>query len=354
MNRIKTEIHDTIDRIKGMSGTATNNLKKGEFIFLIIILAFTILPFISFFGLTVLGFTLGITAYISSVVFLVGEYKYLRSKNPNRFWDRITIISLSILIVLFSPFIVFILIYNLLATKLHLYKLGRNPDLVMLRLVLLIFTFGIIFFPFVLLPDNNIVVKLMLVFVFVAYKLLKIGLVHMVVHGDEKRYSRYKINCEFQYIDDFFLSLCLLVKQFIDQNEFKTFFSYFVIISAIYATMKAAQYFKSNIRHTNCLQKILSDLENCIDCLDLADPKSELRIRINIDTTFLRVCYKNGNKKVKKAIESIYFLVFSGTAEGNEEQGKNSKIHCPFTYNCTAAQMKTNIEKALNDIARAL
>lgn len=354
MNRIKTEIHDTIYRIKGLRGTATNTLKMSEFIFLIIILAFTILPFISLFGLTVLGFTLGITAYISSVVFLVGGYKYLRFKIPNRFWDRLTIISLVCLILLFFPLIVFFYIYNLLANKLHLNNISRNPDLVLLRLVLFIFTFGIIFSSSIYLPDNNVVVKLMLVLVFVVYNVLKRVLVYVVTPGKEKRYSRYKINREFKYIDDFILSLCLLVKLFIYEKEFDNFLSFFLIISAIYATMKATEYFKSNTSHTNCLQIILSDLEHCIDCLDLADPQSELRVRIHIDTTFLRVCYNNGSKKVKKAIESMYSLVFSGTAEGNKEQGKNSKIHCPLTYNCTAEQMKKNIEKTLNAIVRAL
>lgn len=367
MNRIKTKIHDTTDRIKGLRSTETEPLKIGWFFFLAFLFIFTAVPFIGIFsslGLTVLGFALGITEYFSSLAFLVGVYNYSRSKKHISLWYRLTIISLVLLILLFLPFIIFFYIYDLLTTKLHLYNLRRNLDLVLLRFVLFIFTFGIIFTasiippdnlpPDILLLDDNIVVKLILVLVFVVYNLLKIWLVHMAVPGKEKIYSRYKINREFQYIDDFFLSLCLLVKQFIYENGFDSFFSFFLIISAIYATMKTAQYFKSNIRHTNCLQKILSDLENCIDCLALVDPKTELRVRINIDTTFLRVCYKNGNKKVKKAIESIYSLVFSGTAEGNEEQGKNSKIHCPFTYNCTAAQMKTNIETTLNAIVRAL
>lgn len=357
MNRIKTKIHDTTDRIKGLRSTETEPLKIGWFFFLAFLFIFTAVPFVgilSSFGLTVLGFVLGITEYVSSVVFLVGVYNYSRSKTPISLWYRLTIISLVLLILLFLPFIIFFYVYDLLTTKLHLYNLRRNLDLVLLRLVLFIFTFGVIFTASILLPDDNIVVKLILVLVFAVYNLLKIGLVHMAVPGKEKIYSRYKINREFQYIDDFFLSLCLLVKQFICGNGFDSFFSFFLIISAIYAAMKTAQYFKSNINHTNCLQKILSDLENCIDCLALVDPKTELRVRINIDTTFLRVCYKNGNKKVKEAIESIYSLVFSETAEGNEEQGKNSKIHCPFTYNCTAAQMKTNIETTLNAIVRAL
>lgn len=203
MNKIKTEIHDTIDRIKGMRGTATNNLKKGELIFLIIILAFTILPFISLWGLTVLGFTLGITAYISSVVFSVGGYKYLRSKTQNRFWDRLTIISLSILIVLFSPVIVFSYIFNLLAIKFHLNNLRRYPYLIWVRSVLLLLTFSTILSTSVLLPDDNFEVQLIFVLVFVVYSVLKKLLVYFIVYGDERRYSRYKINCEFKYLDDF-------------------------------------------------------------------------------------------------------------------------------------------------------
>lgn len=362
MNRIKTKIHDTTDRIKGLRSTETEPLKIGWFFLLAILFIFTAVPFIVIFsslGLTVLGFALGITEYLSSLAFLVGVYKYPRCKKHISLWYWLTIISLVLLILLFSPFIIFFYIYDLLTTKLHLYNLRRNLDLVLLRFVLFIFTFGIIFTASIIPPDilllyDNIVVKLILVLVFAVYNLLKIGLVHMAVPGKEKIYSRYKINREFQYIDDFFLSLCLLVKQFVYENGFDSFFSFFLIISAIYAAMKTAQYFKSNINHTNCLQKILSDLENCIDCLALADPKTELRVRINIDTTFLRGCYKNGSKKVKEAIESIYSLVFSETAEGNEEQGKNSKIHCPFTYNCTAAQMKKNIEKTLNYIVKAL
>ena len=65
----------------------------------------------------------------------------------------------------------------------------------MLRFVLFIFTFGIIFTasiipPDILLLDDIIVVKLILVLVFVVYNLLKIWLVHMAVPGKEKIYSR--------------------------------------------------------------------------------------------------------------------------------------------------------------------
>lgn len=116
------------------------------------------------------------------------------------------------------------------------------------------------------------------------------------------------------------------------------------------------EYFKYNKRYTNCLQVILSDLENCIDCLDLTETKSELRVRIKIDTSFLRICDNNGNEKVKKAVASIYTLVFSEEVESEEGQGEseNVKIHRPFTYNCAATQMKQRIEKTLNEVVETL
>ena len=309
--------------------------------------------FFSHFGSISLGIVFGIIAYITSLTFSVSIYNFSCSESHITLWFYLTLASLFVLIVLFSPFIILFYIYKFITTKLHLNSLSRNLELFLLRAALFFITLLIIFSTAVMLP-NNLAAQLVLVIVFVVYNLLKRWLVYIAVPGKKKIYYRYKIKREFQYIDDFILSLCLLVKQFIFEQGFDNFLSFFLIISAIYATLKAAEYFKSNTRHTNCLQIILSDLENCIDCLALVDPKTELRVRINIDTTFLRVCYKNGNKKVKKAIESIYSLVFSGTAEGNEEQGKNSNIHCPFTYNCTAAQMKTNIETTLNAIVRAL
>ena len=159
---------------------------------------FTAVPFIGIFsslGLTVLGFALGITEYFSSLAFLVGVYNYSRSKKHISLWYWLNIISLVLLILLFLPFIIFFYIYDLLTTKLYLYNLRRNLDLVLLRFVLFIFIFGIIFTasiipPDILLLDDIIVVKLILVLVFVVYNLLKIWLVHMAVPGKEKIYSR--------------------------------------------------------------------------------------------------------------------------------------------------------------------
>lgn len=355
----KFGITKLINKINKTRGSRTKWLGSVEILVLISVMIILSLIITVMFKWSAFGIVLGICLFVNSVVAFFGWYRFITTKSKNNFIDLLTGLGILFVALFYAPYFLFVSIYIGLTQRFNLKYLSRNIELFFLLFGLATFTAFFIYYSTIYskmyFPTySHFVTIILYIFSIIIFYSLKIGFVNLVAHGKEKAYMRYKIYQELKYVGEFLVSVFLLIRQFFNQKDIEMLFSIFLFVSAITVVKQRKKYFKANIKQIECLSRILSDLEKCGYCLDSIDEKTELRVRFLIDTTFLGVCCSNGKKKVKNAMQSIFYLVYLEKPSFDDIHNKQGSVFHLHTYNCTAADLRTQVNIALNEIAKAL
>lgn len=359
LSRIKSKFGITklINKIDKTRGSRTKWLGSKEILALISVMIILSLIVVFMLKWSAFGKVLGICLLTNSVVAFFGWYRFITTKSKNIFLEILTVFGLIFVALFYTPVILIFYIYNRITQRINLKYLSRNIELFLLLILLFMSTAAFVFVESEHYAEQALFVKLCYIFAIIKFNILKRVLVWMFARGRKKAYTRYKINQELKYIGEFLVSIFLLIRQLFDQKDIELLLSVFLIISALSAIKSVIINFKGNIKQINCVHTILTDLENCVDCLSSENQNTKLRIRFLIDTTSLVVCFDGRNKKLKNAIQSIFDLVFSEEVKFSDQMGcKNTRslVHRPYTYNCTVAELQTRIGLTLDEIARAL
>lgn len=361
LSRIKSKFGITkfINKIDKTRGSRTKWLGSKEKLGLICVMIILSLIIVIMLKWSAFGIVLGICLFVNSVVAFLGWYRFITTKTKNIFREILTVFCLVFVALFYTPVLLIFIIYNVITQRINLKYLSRYIELFFLLFGLATFTAAFIYYSTIYseiyFPKNSHIVKMILYIVSILiFNLIKVGFVHLVAHGKEKAYTRYKIYQELQYIGEYIVSVFLLLRYFFNEKDIEMLFSIFLFVSAITVVKQRKEYFKANIKQIECLRRILSDLEKCGYCLDSIDEETVLRVRFLFDTTFLGLCCSHGKKKVKNAMQSIFYLVYLEKPSLDDIQNKQGSVFHLHTYNCTAANLRIQVNIALNEIAKAL
>ncbi len=356
MKKIKKVVSDFIDTIKKARGSRTEWLTKCEkILFVLVMILLSVFIIIISKGL-VWGIVFSVFLSFCSIVSFLGGYRYLTSESKIVFLDILTAICLICLILVYLVPVLCLEIIIRLTQKVNLRYLSRNIELFFLLIILSTIFAMLVYVTSQYYSKEPLLAKISYIIVLIVFNIVKSGLVYLTAIGRNKAYIRYKINQELTYVGEFLVSLFLLIRQFLPGEDIELMLSVFLIISAITAIKSGLVKFIENTKQTNCLNKILMDLENCSDYLASLDPQTEVRVRFLIDTNFLGIFYRNGRKKVKKAIRSICVLAYSEESIPEKKQSNEyiPRVFHRHTYNCTVSELQIQIKKVLNEIVKAL